>query len=41
MSKVKSEHAETVERFNETKQALREAELSCNKLYKDINAQNA
>lgn len=41
LAKLRSEHLETKEIFNDTKQALRDAEMNCNKLYKDISAQNA
>ena len=41
LSKLRSEQAETVERLTDTKNALRDAELNCNKLYKDIGSQNS
>ena len=41
LSKLRAEHAETMDRLTDTKQALRDAELNCNKLYKDIGSTNA
>ena len=41
LSKLRAEQAETIERLTDTKSALREAELNCNKLYKDIGQQNS
>ena len=41
LCKLQSQHSETIELFNDTKKALRDAELNCNKLYKDISSTNA
>jgi len=38
LSKLRAEHSETMDQLTDTKQALRDAELNCNKLYKDIGS---
>lgn len=41
LCKLQSEHDESKEILTDTKSALRQAELNCNKLYKDISGQNS